>query len=97
VVVVVVVVVVAAAAGVGVVVVAAGAELADPRTVRISHLARQTRVISMPRGKSFAKVELAAMRVSLRRRLLWQLETEDPGAAETELGLYDAEIAGVDS
>lgn len=86
---------VAAAAAVGVVVaVAAGA---DPKTVRISHLARQTRVTSMPRGKSFAKGELAAMQVSLRRRLLWQLETEDPRAAETELGRYDAEIAGVDS
>lgn len=84
-----------AAAAVGVVVVVAAG--ADPRTGRISHLARQTRATWMPRGKSFATVELAATRVSLRRRLLWPLEKEDPRAAETELGRYDAEIAGVDS
>jgi hypothetical protein len=66
--VVVVAVVVAAAAVVG-------AELADPRMARTSPLALQTRVISMPRGKSFAKVELAATQVSLRTRLLWRLET----------------------
>ena len=53
----------------------AGAELADLRMARTSHLALQTRVISMPRGKSFAKVELAATQVSLRTRLLWRLET----------------------
>ena len=87
---------IAAAADVGVVVVVVAAGV-DPRTVRISHLARQTRATWMPRGKSFATVGLAATRVSLRTRLLWQLETEDPRAAETELGRYDAEIAGVDS
>ena len=85
-----------AAAAVGVVVVVVAA-CADPRAGRISHLARQTRATWMPRGKSFATVGLAATRVSLRTRLLWQLETEDPRAAETELGRYDAEIAGVDS
>lgn len=87
----------AAAADVGAVVVVVVAAGVDPRTVRISHLARQTRATWMPRGKSFATVELAATRVSLRRRLLWQLETEDLRAAETELGRYDAEIAGADS
>jgi hypothetical protein len=80
-----------------VVVVAAGAELADPRVVRTSHLAWQSLVILMPTGKSFAKVELAATRVSSKIRLLWRLETWDLRAAVVELGLDGAESAVVDS
>jgi len=79
------------------VVVAAGAELADPRTVRTSHLAWQSLAILMPMEKSSVTVELAAKRVSLRIRLLSLPETWDLQAAEVGLGLDGVETVGVDS
>ena len=47
--------------------------------------------------KSFVTVEWAATQVSLRIRLLWQLETWDLQAGEAELGLDAVETVGVDS
>ena len=75
--------------------VAAGAELADPRTVRKSHLARQSLVISMSKGTNFVTVELAATRARLKTHLPWPLETWDLRAAEAGPGLHDAETVVV--
>jgi len=47
--------------------------------------------------KSFAMAEWAATQVSLRIRLLWQLETWDLRLEEAGLGLDDGETVGVDS
>lgn len=76
---------------------AEGAELADPRMARISHLAWQILAIWMLMEKSSAKAELAAKRVSLRTRLLWRLATLDLQVAEAERGLDGAETVDFDS
>ena len=77
--------------------VAAVAELADPRMVRTSHLAWQNLAILKLMEKSFETAEWAATRVSLRKRLLWRLETWDLQPGGAELGLDDAETVDVDA
>ena len=77
--------------------VAVVAELADPRMVRTYHLAWQSLGILMSTETSFEKVESVATRVSLRRRLLWRLETWDLQAGGAEQELDDAETVGFDA
>jgi len=51
----------------------------------------------MSTEKSFETEELAATLESLKRRLLWRLETLDLRAAEAALELDDAEPVDADS
>ena len=73
------------------------AELADPRKVRISHLAWQSPVTWMSTEKRFATAELAATQANFEKHLLWRLEMWDLQIVGVEPWLDGAETVDVGS